>query len=69
MLMPRQPVPALEVATLEHGNFQLASDAPDKFGLVVFYRGLHCPICLKLLPSKPRKGQCAGRPGGHSGEG
>jgi len=49
MLMPRQPVPALEVATLDHGNFKLASDAPDKFNLVVFYRGLHCPICLKYL--------------------
>ena len=49
MLMPRQPVPALAVATLDHGAFALASDAPGKFSLVVFYRGLHCPICLKYL--------------------
>jgi peroxiredoxin len=49
MLMPRQPVPALEVPTLHHGSFKLAADAPDKFSLLVFYRGLHCPVCLKYL--------------------
>jgi peroxiredoxin len=49
MLMPRQPVPALKVPTLAHGNFSLAADAPQNFTLVVFYRGLHCPICTKYL--------------------
>ena len=49
MLMPRQPVPALRVPTLSHGNFDLAADAAPNFTLVVFYRGLHCPICLKYL--------------------
>ena len=49
MLMPRQPVPALSVPTVAHGDFTLASEAPQHFTLVVFYRGLHCPICLKYL--------------------
>jgi peroxiredoxin len=49
MLMPRQPVPALHVPTVTHGDYTLASDAPEAFSLVVFYRGLHCPICLKYL--------------------
>ncbi|MBI5718760.1 MAG: AhpC/TSA family protein [Burkholderiales bacterium] len=49
MLMPRQPVPALRVPTLAHGAFSLAEDAAPNFTLVVFYRGLHCPICLKYL--------------------
>lgn len=49
MLMPRQPVPALSVPTLAHGHFDLAADAAPNFTLVVFYRGLHCPICLKYL--------------------
>jgi peroxiredoxin len=49
MLMPRQPVPALRVPTLDHGAFDLAADAPRSFSLLVFYRGLHCPICLKYL--------------------
>lgn len=49
MLIPRQPVPALQVPTLAHGAFDLAADAPERATLVVFYRGLHCPICLKYL--------------------
>jgi peroxiredoxin len=49
MLMPRLPVPELRVPTLAHGEFVLTEDAPLNFSLVVFYRGLHCPICLKYL--------------------
>ena len=49
MLMPRRPVPELCVPTLTHGDYQLTSDTPQNFALVVFYRGLHCPICLKYL--------------------
>ena len=49
MLLPRQPVPLLRVPTLAHGAFELAADAAPQFTLVVFYRGLHCPICLKYL--------------------
>lgn len=49
MLIPRQPVPPLAVNTLDHGPFDLAKDAPQHFSLVVFYRGLHCPICTKYL--------------------
>ena len=49
MLMPRQPVPELQVPTLAHGNFVLSADAAPRFTMLVFYRGLHCPICLKYL--------------------
>ncbi len=49
MPLPRQPVPALRVPTLAHGDFDLAADAAPYFTMVVFYRGLHCPICLKYL--------------------
>ena len=49
VLMPRQAVPALSVPTLGHGPFLLSEDAAPNFTLVVFYRGLHCPICLKYL--------------------
>jgi peroxiredoxin len=48
-LMPRQPVPVLQVPTLEHGSFTLGEDAAPNFTMLVFYRGLHCPICLKYL--------------------
>ncbi len=49
MLIPRQPVPSLEVPTLDHGMFSLANDNPEHFSLVVFFRGLHCPLCVKYL--------------------
>jgi peroxiredoxin len=49
MLLPRKLVPELRVPTLAHGDFDLSSDAPERFTLICFYRGLHCPICLKYL--------------------
>ena len=49
MLVPRKTVPALAVPTLDHGHYDLQSEAPQTFSLVVFYRGYHCPICAKYL--------------------
>jgi peroxiredoxin len=48
-LMPRYPVPALNVALTNGGRFVLGAAPGDKFDLLVFYRGLHCPICAKYL--------------------
>jgi peroxiredoxin len=48
-LIPRQAVPPLQVPTLIHGSFTLSGDAAANFSLLVFYRGLHCPICFKYL--------------------
>jgi peroxiredoxin len=63
MLMPRQPVPALAVPTLAHGGFELAQEKPASFTLLVFYRGLHCPVChryllelARLLPEFEKRG-------------
>lgn len=49
MLIPRQAVPALSVPTVAHDRFTLNAPAPERFTLLVFYRGLHCPICAKYL--------------------
>lgn len=48
-LVPRQPVPALDVQLTNGEPFKLADTRPEAFDLVVFYRGLHCPICAKYL--------------------
>lgn len=48
VLKPRQAVPSLEVATLK-GPWSLSAQAPEHFTMLVFYRGLHCPICAKYL--------------------
>jgi peroxiredoxin len=49
MLVPRAPIPHLKVPTLAHGHFDLQSDTPKNFSLIVFFRGLHCPLCIKYL--------------------
>jgi peroxiredoxin len=54
-LMPRQPVPNLRVPLSGGGSWQFGERRPGHFTMVVFYRGLHCPICatyLKDLESK-----------------
>lgn len=48
-LMPRQPVPELDVPTTNGGQFVMGWQPADKFDMIVFYRGLHCPICAKYL--------------------
>lgn len=54
-LFPRQPVPPLHVNLVGGGSFDVGSERPPHFTLLVFYRGLHCPICktqLRELESK-----------------
>jgi peroxiredoxin len=47
--MPRKPVPSLEVDTLAGGRWKLSDQQPQQFTMLVFYRGLHCPVCRKYL--------------------
>lgn len=54
-LTPRKPVPALCLPVVGGSSYELDCDTPKAFTLLVFYRGLHCPICktqLKDLESK-----------------
>lgn len=48
-LLPRHPVPALNVPLTTGGRYVLGATPGERFDLVVFYRGLHCPICAKYL--------------------
>jgi peroxiredoxin len=48
-LIPRQPVPALAVPLVDGGRFDIEKERPDHFTFMVFYRGLHCPICRTQL--------------------
>lgn len=48
-LIPRQPVPDLDLPTAAGGRWRLREQQPEHFTLLVFYRGLHCPICAKQL--------------------
>ena len=49
MLRPDGQVPALELPLVGGGTFRLNDPAPDNFTMLVFYRGLHCPVCKSYL--------------------
>lgn len=49
MLKTNHPAPALSVPLLSGGTFDLSAETPKSFTLVIFYRGLHCPLCRKQL--------------------
>jgi len=48
-LVPRHPVPALSLPLVGGGRYVLGASPGEKFDLIVFYRGLHCPICARYL--------------------
>jgi peroxiredoxin len=48
-LIPRQTVPPLTVPVVGGDRFDIQKEKPEHFSLIVFYRGLHCPICRTQL--------------------
>lgn len=48
-LVPRQMVPSLDVATIDGNTWRLWDRMPENFTMIVFYRGFHCPICVRQL--------------------
>lgn len=48
-LVPRQPVPALSLDTVDGSRLTLTDQKPERFTMVVFYRGYHCPVCRKYI--------------------
>lgn len=54
-LVPRKPVPTLDVPTLDGGDWRLSDRKPAKFTMIVFYRGRHCPVCKMYLEDLTKK--------------
>jgi len=50
-LIPRKPVPSLAAPLVGGGEWSIANAKGDPFTMIVFYRGLHCPICKTYLGS------------------
>jgi len=48
-LMPDTQAPALSLPLVGGGTWSLADQTPATFTMVVFYRGLHCPVCKGYL--------------------
>lgn len=47
--MPRQPVPDLSIDTLAGRRWTFDAVPATHFWMLVFYRGLHCPVCRRYL--------------------
>jgi peroxiredoxin len=52
---PRQPAPELTVPLLAGGTYRLADQHPDGYTMIVFFRGLHCPVCRAQLSELNRR--------------
>ena len=52
---PTQPAPDLTVPLLSGGTYRLADQRPRLFTMVVFFRGLHCPVCQAQLKELERR--------------
>ncbi len=47
--LPRQQAPDLSINILRNELWTLSDQKPEAFTMIVFYRGLHCPVCKKYL--------------------
>ncbi|WP_374598516.1 redoxin domain-containing protein [Sphingosinicella sp.] len=45
----RSSAPPLAFPLTAGGHWSLAASTPETFDLIVFYRGLHCPLCRRQL--------------------
>lgn len=49
MLIPDTQAPELSLALAGGGTWHLSDQTPQHFTMVIFYRGLHCPVCKNYL--------------------
>ncbi len=54
-LVPTQAVPDFTVPMTDGGKFQLSQRLGENFTLLLFYRGVHCPICKMQLLDQQRR--------------
>jgi peroxiredoxin len=52
---PTQPAPELIVPLLRGGTYRLSDQRPKLITMVVFFRGLHCPVCRAQLSELERR--------------
>ncbi len=48
-IKPREKTPNLEVRLINDLKWSLEEQEAKNFTMLVFYRGLHCPVCKKYL--------------------
>lgn len=48
-MKPKETMPNLELDLINDTRWDLQKQNPEKYTLLFFYRGLHCPVCKKQL--------------------
>lgn len=49
MIKPREKAPELEIKLVNNTSWKLSEQPAENFTMIVFYRGLHCPVCKLYL--------------------
>lgn len=49
MILPKTRVPNLQLPLVNDTQWKLDAQSPKFMTLLIFYRGLHCPVCKKQL--------------------
>lgn len=49
IMKPTKKAPNLKLNLINDTQWELEKQKPENFTLLVFYRGLHCPVCKKQL--------------------
>lgn len=49
MIKPREKTPELQVKLVNNTSWKLSAQSAENFIMIVFYRGLHCPVCKSYL--------------------
>ena len=49
MIKPRTKTPDLSIKLVNGAEWTLSKQSPESFTMIIFYRGLHCPVCKKYL--------------------
>ena len=53
--MPGNPAPDLKLPLVGGGEYDLSGQSPEAATMVIFYRGLHCPVCEGYLAKVAEK--------------
>lgn len=44
-----EPAPTLSIPTFSGTNLNMSAQKPDKYTIIIFYRGWHCSVCMDYL--------------------
>ncbi|QLE02597.1 AhpC/TSA family protein [Galbibacter sp. BG1] len=54
-MKPTEKVPNLKLDLINDTKWELAAQEVEQFTMIVFYRGLHCPVCKTYLEELSKK--------------